>query len=335
MTLSSRRTTAGPKPARTTARDFGAEFERVCARQAGVLTLAWAVQCVGRSAVRSRLASGRWRMVAVRVLVTQSGPLTDQQQIWASLLAAGQGAALAGLTAARLDGLAGFGDRRVHVLIPSSSRRLREPPAGIVVHRSTLLGPADVHPTRSPRRTRLARSLVDAAAWAGTGRTARAILAAGVQQRLVTADQLSQVLQRCQRAPRRALMRATLADVAGGAEALSELDFSDLVRRFGLPEPDRQFRRQDSQGRRWLDAVWEWARLVVEIDGRWHMDAGAWWADMQRDNELTIDGYRVLRFPAFAVRDNPETVARQIAAALRQAYEAGTGTESRAAGLAY
>jgi very-short-patch-repair endonuclease len=302
-------------------RSFGTEFERLSARQAGVLTLASAVRCAGRPAVRSRLASGRWRFVAVRVLVTQSGPLTDQQQLWASVLAAGQGAALAGLTAARLDGLAGFDDRRIHVVIPRS-RRVRQPPPGTVVHRSMLLGPADLHPTRLPPRTRLGRSLVDAASWAATDRTARAILAAGVQQRLVTPAGLIEVLQRCQRVPRRALMRATVADVAGGAEALSELDFCDLVRRFGLPEPDRQFRRDDSQGRRWLDAVWEGARLVVEIDGRWHMDARAWWADMQRDNELTLDGYRVLRFPAFAVRDNPEAVARQIAAALHQAGEA-------------
>jgi very-short-patch-repair endonuclease len=267
------------------------------------------------------------------VLVTQSGPLTNRQRLWAAVLGAGDGAVLAGLTAARLSGLSGFDDRQIDLLIPSS-RHIRRPP-GALVHRSTLLGPADVHPNRLPPRTRLARSLVDAASWAATDRTARAILAAGVQQRLVTPAQLTQVLHRCQRVPRRALMRATLADVADGAEALSELDFCDLVRRFGLPEPDRQFRRQDSQGRRWLDAVWEWARLVVEIDGRWHMDAGAWWADMQRDNELTIDGYRVLRFPAFAVRENPETVARQIAAALRQADEAGPGRRLPAAGLAH
>jgi very-short-patch-repair endonuclease len=118
---------------------------------------------------------------------------------------------------------------------------------------------------------------------------------------------------------RRALIRATLADVAGGAEALSELDLCALVRRFGLPEPDRQAERRDEQGRRWLDAVWERARLVVEIDGRWHMDVRAWWADMQRDNELTVDGYRVLRFPAFVVRDTPELAAMLIAQALHRA----------------
>lgn len=292
-----------------------------------------AIRCLGRPAVRWRLASGKWRLVEARVLVTQSGPLTDRQRLWASVLAAGDRAVLAGLTAARLSGLSGFDDRQIHLLIPGSRHILRPP--GTVVHRTVLLGPADVHPSRLPPRTRLGRSLVDAASWAATDRAARAILAAGVQQRLVTSAQIAQVLQRCQRVPRRALIRATLADVAGGAEALSELDFCDLVRRFGLPEPDRQFRREDSQGRRWLDAVWEWARLVAEIDGRWHMDARAWWADMQRDNELTIDGYRVLRFPAFAVRDNPETVARQIAAALRQACEAGPGRWLPAAGTVH
>jgi very-short-patch-repair endonuclease len=38
---------------------------------------------------------------------------------------------------------------------------------------------------------------------------------------------------------------------------------------------------------------------------------------MRRDNELTVSGYRVLRFPAFAVRDQPDAVAEQIAGALR------------------
>jgi very-short-patch-repair endonuclease len=57
--------------------------------------------------------------------------------------------------------------------------------------------------------------------------------------------------------------------------------------------------------------------VIAEIDGLWHMDAAAWWADMRRDNELTISGYRVLRFPAFAVREHPDLVVAQIAEALR------------------
>ncbi len=34
-------------------------------------------------------------------------------------------------------------------------------------------------------------------------------------------------------------------------------------------------------GRRWLDAYWEEARLAVEVDGLWHMEAMAWWDDMR------------------------------------------------------
>ncbi len=151
---------------------------------------------------------------------------------------------------------------------------------------------------------------------------ARAVLAAGVQQRLVRADDLAAALTRRGRGPRHALVSATIADIAGGAQALSELDFGQLIRRHGLPEPTRQVLRRDAAGRaRWLDAYWDRVRVVAEIDGLWHMDAAAWWADMSRDNELTISGYRVLRFPAFAVRDHPEVVAAQITVALRLGVE--------------
>jgi len=309
------------------------DLAKMCARQAGVLTVAAAQDSMGEPAVRWRLASGHWRRVCHGVIVAQSGPLTEEQRLWAAILAAGDEAVLAGLTAATLGGLSGFDERRIHLLIPAS-RRTRKALRGVVVHRSVLLGRGDVHPVRLPPRTRLARSLVDAAAWADTNRLARAILAAGVQQRLVRPADLGQVVEHCPRGSRRALIRATLADVAGGAEAVSELDFCDLVRRYGLPEPDRQARRVDGEGYRWLDAVWEWARLVAEIDGRWHMDVRAWWADMRRDNSLTIDGYRVLRFPAFAVRDHPKEVAGQIAKALRQARDGRFAPPGQAGGRA-
>jgi hypothetical protein len=146
----------------------------------------------------------------------------------------------------------------------------------------------------------------------------RAVLAAGVQQRLIRPGDLAAELARRRNGPRQALLTETIADITGGAQALSELDFGRLARRSGLPEPSRQVLRRDSSGRaRWLDAYWERARVIAEIDGLWHMDAAAWWADMRRDNELTISGYRVLRFPAFAVREHPDLVVAQIAEALR------------------
>jgi hypothetical protein len=253
------------------------------------------------------------------VIVTHSGPLSQQQMLWAAVLWAGPGAALAGLTAAQMDGLTGFASPGTHVLVPAT-RQVRKETMGlpVVVHRSRLLGATEIHPVRLPPRTRLARSLVDAAGWMASDDRARAVLAAGVQQRLVRVDDLMTVAGRCVRVKRRSLITGTLMDIAGGAEALSELDFSRLLRRFRIPEPDRQAERRDSSGRRrWLDALWKKARLIVEVDGLWHMDAIAWWGDMRRDNEFTVRGYRVLRFPAFAVRHDPDAVAGQLRAALR------------------
>ena len=143
--------------------------------QCAVLGTPAARTYLSRAALRWRLRSGRWQQPCREVVVAQSGPLSAEQTIWVAVLWAGPGALLAGLTAARLDGLSGFDDRRIHVLLPAARQIRKEcPPFPIVVHRSRLLGSADIHPARRPPRTRLARSLVDAAAWmsspsAGTG----------------------------------------------------------------------------------------------------------------------------------------------------------------------
>jgi Protein of unknown function (DUF559) len=285
-------------------------------RLPAVLTVASAIALIGEPAVRWRLHSGRWQRPCRGVLVTHSGGISETERLWIAVLGAGPQAVLGGLTAARLDGLAGFDDRATHLLLPAC-RQVRTSLPGVMVHRSRVLGPDDVHPARLPPRTRLARSLLDAAAWSGSDDRARAVLAAGVQQRLVRPDQLEAALGPRPRLRRHSLIAATLADIAGGAQALSELDFARLTRRYGLPAPDRQVMRLDRDGRRrWLDAYWDEAHLAVEVDGLWHMEATAWWADMRRGNDLLISGLRVLRFPAFVVRDQPGVVAAQIREAL-------------------
>ena len=87
---------------------------------------------------------------------------------------------------------------------------------------------------------------MDAAAWAGSDRRAQAVLAAGVQQRLVRPGDLLAAAAGNQRRPRRAMIKATVGDIAGGAQALSELDLARLVRRHRPPEPDRQAPRRDA-----------------------------------------------------------------------------------------
>jgi Protein of unknown function (DUF559) len=310
----------------TAQREPPMDLDDLLAWQDGVLDTRSALDCLSPAALRWRLTSGRWQQPCRGVVVAHSGPLTAQQALRVAALWAGKGAALAGLTAARLQGFRGFDEKAgsIHLLIPAAARhavRSSRPSLPLVVHYSRNLAPADIHPARQPPQTRIARSLVDAAAWMGTDRGAQAVLAAGVQQRLVRVSQLAAELDRNERLYRRKIIRDTLGDIAGGAQALSELDFTRLVvRQFNLPDPDRQVPRRDEHGRRrWLDAVWEQARLVAEIDGAGHVDALTYWDDMNRGNSLQLGHYRLLRFPAWVVRYQPGYVATQIRHALRQA----------------
>jgi very-short-patch-repair endonuclease len=78
--------------------------------------------------------------------------------------------------------------------------------------------------------------------------------------------------------------------------------------------------RRDAAGRpRHIDAYWAEYQVHVEIDGWWHTEAGAWWTDMCRQNELWLAGDRVLRFPAWLIRRSPQTVAAQVRQALKAA----------------
>lgn len=295
----------------------------------GVLTTAQALACLGKNELYWQIASGRWQRPCHGVVVTHSGSLDETQMLRVALLrCGGPDAALAGLTAARLEKFTGFDDgqpfaeRPVYVLTPPGHKRLRAPLGlTVIVHQSRLLSDTDVHPSRQPRRTRIARSLVDAAQWMPTGRGTMAVLAAGVQQRLVRATDLRTQLGRPGRLNRRQLMLDILGDIEGGAQALSELDFTrKVVRQFRLPEPARQVGKRDSKNRRrWIDVVFEEWKVLVEIDGAQHEDPLHRWDDMERDNDLETDGYRVLRFPAWLVRDNPEQVANKILEALRRA----------------
>jgi hypothetical protein len=292
----------------------------------GVLDTATVLTCLTRAELRWRLTSGVWQRPFKGAVVAHNGPLTEQQVLRLALLRAGPGAVLAGLTAAQLDGFVWhggrlpFADRPIHVISPMHHKPPKQPDLCLVVH-LVALRPADVHPVRQPRRTRIARSLIDAADWMPTERGTMAVLAAGVQQRLVPVPALRAVLESRQRLSRRQLMVAALDDVEGGAEALSELDFVRLVvRPHKLPKPDCQMPRRDKRGRRvWLDVMWEEWKVVAEIDGAQHEEPLQRWDDMDRDIDLQVNGgYIVLRIPAWVVRRYPGQVARRIREALRR-----------------
>jgi very-short-patch-repair endonuclease len=281
--------------------------------------VSWRQACthLHEDVVRRRVHGGLWQSPCRGVIVAHNGPLTTEQREWAALLTAGTGAALAGATAARRCGLRGYESEAIHLLVPATRRIERRAYRGLPVnsHRTSKLLPGEV--TGRPPRTSIARSLVDAAQWAHSDDSARAIVAAGFQQRLVRLDEISATLHRLPRARRRRLVLQTAIDAAGGAHSVAEADLARLCRRHRLPAPTQQLSRRDNRGRhRWLDAYWEEWRLHVEVDGGHHMEVREWWADMRRQNALWVAGERVLRFPTWAVRHRPDDVAAQIRCAL-------------------
>jgi very-short-patch-repair endonuclease len=300
--------------------DLDDRLIRLIHRQDGVISRWQALQYMSVKALEHALTSGRWRRVHRGVLLTQSGPLTPAQRAWIAVLAAA-GDQWSGVCLSGLSALCGWGLRRIEpamidVLVPHP--RQTRPPRGVRNHRTHHLPEAAPH--LRPPTAPCGRSLLDAAAWARSDREATLIVAASFQQGVVTLVDVERAATEQPATRRRALVLRTARDCAGGSHSLAELDFLSLCRRFHLPEPTRQVRRFDHQGRlRFLDALFEPAKVAVEIDGAHHLDVAQMWDDAVKANALQLDGYTVLRYPAFVVRTSPQRVAAEIRAALTRA----------------
>lgn len=264
--------------------------------------------------VKRQVIARRWQRVGRDVFVTHNGPLTPDQKMWAYLLAGAPGSALSGVTAASIDGLRGFSQDAVYLTVPcgTSAPRLD----GLVAHYSRFLDDADVHPLREPRRTRPARSLIDAATWAKKDDSARAIILAGVQQRLVTPALLEAALPSRAHCLRRGLIDESISDAEGGVASVPERQFVSITDMFAIPPPSRQRIVQRPDGRYYLDADWEKFRMSAEIDGRPHMSVLQWDADLDRANEIAIDDRTIFRFTSYAIRHKAMRVGNVLMRAL-------------------
>lgn len=180
-------------------------------------------------------------------------------------------------TAAEVLGLTRWRRDDPHVLVPGGTKIRRVPQLSTRVHFASdwskvASGRLGVHEPGA--------ALVLAAGSFRSVRPACGILAAGVQQRVVTADDLTSALIAAPRVRHRAELVLAVQDIGQGSEALSEIDFIRLCRRHGLPEPVRQaVRREPSGRRRYVDAEWvrrDGRRVVAEVDGALHLIVMDW-----------------------------------------------------------
>ncbi len=276
----------------------------------------------GDGVLRAHLGAGRWQEPVSGVLVRHNGPLTDEQLMWVALLAGPPGTMLHGLSAAVVDGFTGFRPDALTIVIPGPSRNRRSVVElhsrwGVQVRWSTKLGEADVNPDAVPPRTRLARSIVDAASQRVPQQRSRVLVLAVAQQRLVRTAALWDALSRRGRCRNRALIAESIVDAAGGIESLPEREFDQIRLVRGLPEPTRQAVLQRRDGRFYLDIEFQPWGVRAEVHGIPHLAVRNWDRDLERQNEISIDGSGLLVFSSYAIRRQPQLVGDQLVRMLR------------------
>lgn len=268
--------------------------------------------------IRAQLDAGRWRRWG-HAIALHNGPLSREQRWFVARAHAGPRALLTGLTAAEAFGLTGWSRQVVHVLAPPGTRRVAGCPVALRITRRSPWSQVRRH-NRSSGVHCAPDAFLVAAATSDSVRAACGVLAAGVQQGVVGVDALAQALDLSPRFRRHRLLVAAIHDIGQGSQALREIDFLRLCRRYRLPVPMQQKVRAEPGGRRrYLDASWRRrdGRLVVaEVDGALHLVPSRWWADQSRQNELVISDALVLRFPSVVVRCEPARVADQLRRAL-------------------
>jgi hypothetical protein len=267
---------------------------------------------------RAQIAARRWQSLNDSVICTHNGSLTATQQRWAAVLTAQPPVALASLTALECWGVAGLATADIHILVRRGARVSPLPPVKLVVHESRRFDAVDVLP-RLPPITTVERATIDAAVWSLDVKTATRVICAPVQQRLTTPGRIGEELTAAGQVKFRGILLPFIADLEGGAEALSEVAFLRWCRRHGFPKPHTRVRYDHAGRRRYLDATFRTAdgrTLFVEIDGGIHLTLTTRWLDTAKDNDAVIANQKTLRFPSIAIyADDPRAIA-QLRAAL-------------------
>ena len=257
---------------------------RVAARQHGVVTSQQLfIAGVLPSGITDRVKAGRLHRLYRGVYAVGHTNIGNEGRWMAAVLACGEAAVLSHRSAAALWKI-GPVTRRTEVSIPGNSGRA--PRAGISLHRSLTLSPADVTRRAGIPVTRPARTLTDL-------------------RGVVPKDQFARALREAE------YLKLPIGEIFESDRTRSHLEglFLAVVRRRWLPRPEVNVRVD----RFLVDFLWRSERLIVEVDG-WesHRTRSAFEEDRARDARLNLLGYIVLRFTWRQVEDDPRGIAETV-----------------------
>jgi very-short-patch-repair endonuclease len=287
-------------------------------RQHGVVAL-WQLITLGYTERMRRTLIAKGFLIPLHRAVFAVGHrrLTSKGRWMAAVLASGPDAVLSHAAAAALHNLRNAPQGLIDVTSPQ--RRKVE---GVRTHWARTLDPADVTIVDAIAVTTVARTLLDEAETLSAQRL-RSRLEATLRQNLFDLHAIEPTLDRNpgrHGAPKLKAALAALEDIAPWTQSEKEQHLLELVREHGLPEP----RANVIVNGETVDFHWPQAKLIVEVDGfEWHKTRTAFENDRRRDAKLQALGYRVLRFTARRITEDPAGAAREIEAVLRLATERG------------
>jgi very-short-patch-repair endonuclease len=247
---------------------------------------------VASHAIDRLVRSGR--LVVLRPGLYQIGPVPALRSAeFAAVLACGPDGRLSHASAAILHCvLDSTGTRApVEVIVPRRRRRRVE---GVRIHRVRDLPVDEVTMVDSLPVTTPARTILDLAETM-TSRKVEQAMATGLRMRLVTQQELRDMVERHPKHRGVPLLRRLLDAEGGPSFTRSEAEekLLELVRSAGLPRPELNVTVLGHE----VDFLWRSARVVAEVDGyAFHGSLRSFAADRRRDAALTAAGYRVLRF---------------------------------------
>jgi len=263
--------------------------------------------------IRYRLGTGRWVAVDRGVYAIAGAALSWESRVMARLLRAPTGSAAGLRTASRLWKAIPDYAGEVEILVPHGSHHRQGR-----YRQAVRLGAGDVRRLGPIRLTSPGRTLVDLAGILPSTQL-EAALDEFVALRLISVHAVRRYIADRGLGRRRGVgsLRELLDDREKGIPQKElERRFIRFVRRQGLPEPVRQ----QPEGSRFIDFAYPQRMIAIEVDG--FISRGtprALRRDVNRQNEIVLAGWTILRFTWDDVTKNPDYVAGTILTALTKA----------------
>jgi len=293
---------------------------RLSQRQHGVFSRAQAVDAgVHPRTIDRRVNSGEWEVADHAVYRVAGAPTSWRQRLMAACLA---GPAVASHRSAA--GLLGFVDCVESAIEVTALRHRRRHARDVIWHESRLLDARDTTERDGIPVTRPLRTLLDLGVVVDADRLEE-LLDDGLRRGWFSVDSM---WRRWEELGGRRRLGGNVVGlvldrkVSGQRPAGSILEtrFRQLLRRAGLPDPVAQYDVSDGDefvGR--VDFAYPDHAVLIEVDGeQWHTGRSPRTRDAGRDRHLVGLGFHPLRFYWDDIRDRPDTVVRDIVAAMKR-----------------